>query len=102
MSGMVLPWNAELSDDRTTHLTALLDSSHDIVFSVDRDLALVAYNRAVADVVEAMATHRPYRTALGVDAALEAVDKGRGSLYDPDAVDACIHVFREKGYQLPG
>lgn len=98
---MVLPWNAGLSDDRTTHLTALLDSSHDIVFSVDRDLALVAYNRAVADVVEAMATHRPYRTALGVDAALEAVNEGRGSLFDSDAVDACMHVFREDGYQLP-
>jgi putative nucleotidyltransferase with HDIG domain len=56
---------------------------------------------AVADVVEAMATHRPYRTALGIDAALEEVDKGRGSLYDSGAVDACIHVFREKGYQLP-
>ena len=39
MSGMVLPWNAELSDDRTTHLTALLDSSHDIVFSVDANAA---------------------------------------------------------------
>ncbi len=57
---------------------------------------------AVADVVEAMATHRPYRTSLGVDAALEAVNEGRGSLYDSDAVDACIHVFREEGYQLPG
>ncbi len=48
MSGMVLPWTAELSDDRTIHLAALLDSTHDIIFSVDRDLALVACNRAFA------------------------------------------------------
>jgi PAS domain S-box-containing protein len=57
---------------------------------------------AVADVVEAMASHRPYRPALGIDAALEEIEKNRGLLYDADAVDACLRVFREKGYQIEG
>ncbi len=54
----------------------------------------------VADVVEAMASHRPYRPALGVDAALEEIKKGKGKLYDPDVVDSCIRLFDEKGFQF--
>jgi PAS domain S-box-containing protein len=57
---------------------------------------------AVADVVEAMASHRPYRPALGIDAALEEIEKKRGLLYDSHVVDACLRVFREKGYQIEG
>lgn len=56
---------------------------------------------AVADTVEAMATHRPYRFAKGLEAALSTVEAGRGSLYDPAAVDTCLKLFRQKGYQLP-
>jgi PAS domain S-box-containing protein/putative nucleotidyltransferase with HDIG domain len=55
---------------------------------------------AVADVVEAMATYRPYRAALGLSAALEEIAKNRGILYDPDAVDACLRLFREKGFSI--
>jgi PAS domain S-box-containing protein/putative nucleotidyltransferase with HDIG domain len=55
---------------------------------------------AVADVVESMASHRPYRAALGVDAALEEISKNRGILYDPEATDACLRLFQEKGYRL--
>ena len=55
---------------------------------------------AVADVVEAMASHRPYRAALGVEAALEEIRKGRGTLYDPAVVDACLRLFREKGFRF--
>jgi PAS domain S-box-containing protein len=57
---------------------------------------------AVADVVEAMASHRPYRPALGLDAALEEIEKNRGILYDSHAVDTCLRVFREKSYNLDG
>jgi PAS domain S-box-containing protein len=56
---------------------------------------------AVADVIEAMASHRPYRPGLGVDQALAEIERGRGSAYDPIVVDACLKLFREKGYQLP-
>ena len=55
---------------------------------------------AVADVVEAMASHRPYRPALGIEAALEEIEKNKGILYDDVVVDACLRLFREKGYQL--
>ena len=55
---------------------------------------------AVADVVEAMATHRPYRPAHGLDAGLDEVQQYRGSLYDSDVVDACVRVFRERGFNF--
>lgn len=55
---------------------------------------------AVADVVEAMASHRPYRPALGIEAALDEIACGKGILYDPDAVDVCLRLFRERGYKL--
>ncbi len=50
----------------------------------------------VSDVVEAMASHRPYRPALGLDAALKEVADHKGSLYDPEVVDICIRLFRDK------
>jgi len=53
---------------------------------------------AVADVVEAMANHRPYRAALGIDAALDEIEKRRGELFDPAVVDACLLLFREKSF----
>lgn len=52
---------------------------------------------AVADVVESMASHRPFRPALGIKAALEEIAEHRGTLYDPEVVDACLNVFK-KGY----
>jgi PAS domain S-box-containing protein len=55
---------------------------------------------AVADVVESMASHRPYRPSLGIKAALEEIEKNRGTLYDNAVADACLRLFREKGYQL--
>jgi PAS domain S-box-containing protein len=55
---------------------------------------------SVADVVEAMASHRPYREALGIEAALEEIEKNKGILYDIAVVDACLRLFWEKGYRL--
>jgi PAS domain S-box-containing protein/putative nucleotidyltransferase with HDIG domain len=62
------------------------------------EILLEARILAVADVVEAMASHRPYRAAVGIDAALEEISRNRGVLFDPDAVDACIRVFKEKAF----
>ena len=53
---------------------------------------------AVADVVEAMASHRPYRAALGIDVALEEIERGRGTAYDAAVVDACVRLFTEKRF----
>ena len=55
---------------------------------------------AVADVVEAMASHRPYRPALGIDKALEEITQNRGKLYDPDAVDVCVRLLTEKDFRF--
>ena len=57
---------------------------------------------AVADVVESMASHRPYRPALGSNAALAEIENNKGTLYDADVVDACLRLFRGKGFQLSG
>jgi len=54
----------------------------------------------VADVVEAMVSNRPYRPALGVDKALEEISQNRGILYDPEVVDICLKLFREKGFEF--
>jgi len=45
-----------------------------------------------------MASHRPYRPALGIDAALEEIEKYKGILYDPAVVDMCLELFRERGF----
>ena len=56
----------------------------------------------VADLVEAMASHRPYRPGLGIDLALAEIEKNRGIFYDDAVVDACLRLFREKGFKLEG
>ena len=55
---------------------------------------------AVADVVEAISAHRPYRPGLGIEVALEEITKNRGKFYDLQAVDACLALFREQGYSF--
>ena len=55
---------------------------------------------AVADVVEAMASHRPYRCALGINIALEEIENNRVTLYDADVADTCLRLFREKGFRF--
>ena len=56
---------------------------------------------AVADVVEAMSSHRPYRPSLGIEEALKEIASHKGVLYDNDVVNACLRLFREKSYHLP-
>jgi putative nucleotidyltransferase with HDIG domain len=58
-----------------------------------KDIKLGARILAVADVVEAMTSHRPYRPALGIDKALVEISNNRGKLYDADVVDACLTVI---------
>jgi HD-GYP domain-containing protein (c-di-GMP phosphodiesterase class II) len=64
------------------------------------EILIEARVMAVADVVEAMASHRPYRPTLGIEAALEEIEKNKGIRYDVDVADACLKLFREKGYQF--
>jgi len=62
------------------------------------EILLEARVLAVADVVEAMVSYRPYRSARGVDQALREISQNRGILYDPEVVDACLKLFTEKGF----
>jgi len=55
---------------------------------------------AVADVVEAMSSHRPYRPALGITKALEEITMNRAYHYDPEVVDACVKIFEEKWHWI--
>jgi len=64
-------------------------------------ILLEARIMAVADVVEAMCSHRPYRAGLSLELALTEIEKNRGKLYAPDVVDACLKLFRDDDYKLP-
>jgi len=64
------------------------------------EICLEARIVAVADVVEAMSNHRPYREALGIDAALKEIEVHRGTWFEPAAVDACLKLFREKDFSF--
>lgn len=65
------------------------------------EILLEARIMAVADVVEAMSSHRPYRAALGLDKALAEIELGSGTKYDAQVASACLNLFREKQFQLP-
>lgn len=64
------------------------------------EILLEAKIICVADVVEAMSSHRPYRAALGIEKALEEISQNKGILYDPEVVDACLRLFKEKGFKF--
>jgi len=64
------------------------------------EILLEARIMGVADVVEAMSSHRPYRPAKGVNAALEEITQNRGILYDPEVVKICLKLFKEKGFEF--
>jgi len=64
------------------------------------EILLEAKILAVADVVEAMSSHRPYRPSFGLDKALEEIQLNRGRLYEPEVVDSCLKLFKEKRFSL--
>ena len=66
----------------------------------DKDILPEAKILAVADVVEAIASHRPYRPAMGIDAALQEIETNSGIIYDADAVEACLYLFRNRQFQF--
>ncbi len=66
----------------------------------DKNILLETKILSIADVVETMASHRPYRPGFGIDVALGEISKNKGLLYDPEAVDICIKLFREKKYSF--
>jgi PAS domain S-box-containing protein/putative nucleotidyltransferase with HDIG domain len=66
----------------------------------DPDILIEAKILAVADVVEAMSSHRPYRAALGIEKAMEEISRKRGTHYAPEVVDACLTLLTDKGFEF--
>ena len=66
----------------------------------DGDILFAARIIAVADVMEAMSSHRPYRPARGLEKALEEIAQNKGKLYDPKVVDACLRLFAEGRFKF--
>jgi len=66
----------------------------------DGEILLESKILAVADVIEAMASHRPYRPGLGLPMALEEINRGRGTSYDPIVVDACTKICQQAGFEF--
>ena len=66
----------------------------------DKNILLESKILAVADVIEAMMSDRPYRQAPGIDKALDEIKQNRGKLYDQDVVDTCIRLFKNKDFKF--
>jgi len=81
------------------HHERLDDSGYPQGLTAD-SIILEAKIVAVADVVEAMASHRPYRPALGIDKALEEISQKKGTIYDSQVVDACLRLFAENKFKF--
>jgi len=96
LKGIVFPW--PVADIVLQHHERIDGSGYPAGLKGEA-IRLEARILAVADVVEAMASHRPYRPALGIDAALQEIRDKKGTKYDAEAVEACLRVF-ESGYTL--
>jgi len=99
LRGMDFPW--PVADIVRQHHERLDGSGYPDGLSGDAIL-MEARILGVADVVEAMSSHRPYRPALGLPAALDEITRNRGRLYDPAVVDACVAACSREGFTLDG
>lgn len=97
LSGIDFPW--PITEAVYQHHERLDGSGYPRGIS-GHDIILEGRVLAVADVVEAIASDRPYRPALGIDTALQEIEEKQACLYDPDAVKACVALFRQDGYTL--
>jgi HD-GYP domain-containing protein (c-di-GMP phosphodiesterase class II) len=97
IKGIDFPWPLA---DMVLHHHEYLDGSGYPDGLKENQISLESRILAVADVVEAMASHRPYRPAWGKERVLWEIEEGKATLYDPEAVDCCLKIFREQGSPL--
>ena len=97
LKGIEFPW--PVADIVHQHHESMDGSGYPSGLS-NGDILMEARILCVADVVEAMASHRPYRPALGMDIALEEISEDKGVRYDSGVVDACLKVIKEKGFKF--
>ena len=98
LSKVTLPWN--VAEIILQHHERIDGSGYPGGLK-DSEILMEARIIALADVVEAMTFHRPYRPARGIEKALEEIKLNRGILYDPVVVDACLEVFANRGFVFP-
>ncbi len=98
LKNVAFPW--PIADMVVQHHERLDGSGYPQGLKADA-LSLESRILALADVVEAMSSHRPYRAAQGIDVALDEIIAQRGKLFDSEVVDACVRIFREDGYSFP-
>jgi putative nucleotidyltransferase with HDIG domain len=99
LKGIVFPW--PVAEAVLQHHERLDGSGYPRGLRGD-EIVLAARILAVADVVEAMASHRPYRAALGIDRALGEIARGAGTVYDDQAASACLRLFAERRFAFEG
>jgi len=97
LRGITFPW--PIAEIILQHHEKLDGSGYPHSLTGDQ-IAIEARILIVADIVEAMSSHRPYREALGVDSALAQIQREKGNKLDPQVVDACQALF-DRGYHLP-
>lgn len=98
LKGIDFPW--PIADIVLQHHERMDGSGYPHKLAGD-EILLEARILGVADVVETMASHRPYRPSIGLDKALEEIVQNKTVLYDPQVVDACVKLFTAKGFELP-
>lgn len=98
LKGIAFPW--PLADIVLQHHERMDGSGYPLGLK-SREILFKAKILAVADVMEALSSHRPYRPALGISSGLQEIRENRDRLYDPDAVDACVGLFLEDDYSFP-
>jgi len=97
LKGIEFPW--PLADIIIQHHERLDGSGYPGGLAGD-DISIEARIIGVADVVETMASHRPYRPSMGIDKALEEITQNSGTLYDADVVAACLKIFNEQNFEF--
>jgi PAS domain S-box-containing protein len=97
LSGIPFPW--PVADIVHQHHERLNGKGYPLGLTGD-DILLESRILAVADVVEAMSSHRPYRAALGVEMALAEIQGGAGDFYDTRVVDSCVRLFHKRGFSF--
>ena len=97
LKGIEFPW--PILEAILQHHERINGSGYPLNLKGD-EIIIYARILSIADVVEAMSSHRPYRPSLGIDAALDEIEKNKGILYDEKVVNACLNLFREKNYNI--
>ncbi len=97
LKGIDFPW--PIADIILQHHERMDGSGYPLGLAGDR-ITIEARIISVADVVETMSSHRPYRPSMGIDKALEEITRHSGTLYDADVVTACLKIFNEQSFEF--